>query len=132
MKIEFTVDAEREEGLNVSKDALAEEVEAFLVGAELDVDIVDEYDEDEGEEVEHEQETESITVTNVTYLGSGKGKPMKFELLTEMPVNSVELESVGDALTYLLEGEQLSCDVHDNGPSEYSITMVDVTNIDIL
>lgn len=113
MGYKVLIDCEREEGLNVSKDALAEAIVGEADGLEFTTG-----------------DGQPITVTSFTYVGSKKGKPMEFlmecESESEERIDSVELD---DALALEMEGIGLDVEAPNDGESMYSITTVEVQGI---
>lgn len=102
--------AERSEGINVSKDLIADEVMQFLVDAEID--------EDKG----------IIHVDDAGYEGSSRGKPMRFTIDTSVVLTDDQTEftdeELVEALDGLLDGE--SIDVED---STYDLEFVSVERV---
>lgn len=101
MRFTAEVEAEREEGLNVSKDLLAEEIVDQMDGVE----------------------TESGTITFVAYEGSKKGQPMRFTVQFDGDGDTITLaEEIADEFLNL----QLDLEAPNDTEATYSVVNVDV------
>lgn len=105
MQVRLLVEAEREDGMYVSKDLIADEVLDILTG----------------EEVEY-GEGKSAEVTDSSYEGSSKGKPIRIMVDMENAVceSEDEIQEIGEALMALVDGQSLQPE-----DSEYTVTYVD-------
>lgn len=109
--MDFLVDisVEREEGMSVSKDALAEEFMGAFTGDVVGVDLSEYLVEDDNETPE-----DQFDITTIDYLGTKKGKPLQFRIVLEG--ESGYPEAVIEALEDMFDGEML-----DYEDSSYSI-----------
>lgn len=100
------VDAELEEGMNCSKDLVADEIIDELTGNPL-------------------QDAPEATITTVTYNGSKKGKPMDFTVTLDIDDDAEKSEDIEAAL----EAEFENITVYPDGPNDQQSTYA-VSNAD--
>lgn len=118
VKLTVEVECEREEGLNVGKEVLAEEIGDQLNGQWFSVDTTE----------------FGMTVTEVSYEGSKRGEPMRFSIQVELDTELVEEtgidEGISGSMCQMIEDVQLDVEAPNDTDSQYSVISVEVTGID--
>lgn len=113
MEVTVYVDCEREEGLHVSKDLLAEELDCNWIGEWIGT-----------------RSGAGATVTKVSYEGSVRGKSMKFtvglQLDEELDELDLDFSLIQDGLEQEWDGLELSVDAPNDTESQYSVCYISV------